>query len=210
MNTIVFLSSSGRRQKLAYDMLEDLWNQKYITELYKHTSSKKYRRYPEKYDLGINFLYPYNIPTEEISKTMWINFHIGHLPEYGGHNTAYHAIINEEKCFGASVHYLNINKFEVDLIETIKFIVEPQNNAGDLIQKAQDQLLLLFLKLIPIVAKGTMLPSETIKINYYEKCNLDYNLKINVQQEKLIRALTYKKYPTININNVTYFVKKEK
>ncbi len=213
MNTVIFLSSPGRRQRLAYDMLEDLWNRKYITELYKHTSNKRYKRYPDEYDLGINFLYPYDIPSSEIVKTQWINFHIGPLPEYGGHNTAYHAIMDGAECFGASVHYMELSKFEAGLIETTKFMIEPYHNANDLIQKAQDQLILLFLKLAPILVsqqRGLIHGVENIRITYHEQHNLDHNIKMNTEQQKQIRALTHKQNPTTNIHDVTYSIKKEK
>lgn len=208
MNTVIFLSSKGQRQQIAYSVLENIWDNKQITCLYKHTSSKMYNRWPDSYDLGINFLYPYSIPTEELSKAPWINFHIGQLPEYGGHNTAYHAIINKSNEFGATIHYISSQFDEVSILESTRFMIEPQYTAKDLTRKSKDTLLLLFIKWIPILC-SEIIETEVEKIEYYPPTNIPEKICISDFHKQLIKAITSEnREPKIDISGTTYLIKK--
>ena len=72
-----------------------------------HLNKKKFKGFPNLYDLGISLGYLHKVPVEELKKAPWINFHPSPLPEYGGRNVAYHAILNKESNFGATIHYMN-------------------------------------------------------------------------------------------------------
>ena len=76
-----------------------------------HNELKKYKFPSKSYSIGVNFLSPFLIPKNEIERSIWINFHPAPLPNYGGRNSAYYSLLNEENYFGATIHYMN-EKFD--------------------------------------------------------------------------------------------------
>ena len=201
----------GQRQKIAYNILENLWDNKKITCIYKHTSNKIYNRWPDEYDLGINFLYKRTIPTKELQKTRWINFNVGQLPQYGGNDTAYHAIIEESKEFGSSIYYMSPNPNEADIIESINFSIKPSYTAKELINRSKDDLLLLFIKWIPTIISKNLIWTTTQKINYYPPSNINQQVLLTHEQKKKIRAISDNTLqPVFDVNGTIYTIKKIK
>ena len=86
-----------------------------------HLDENKFEKFPPQYDVGISLGYLHRVPPRELNKSIWINFHPAPLPDYGGRNIAYHAILNKESHFGATIHYMNEEFDGGDIIETRKF-----------------------------------------------------------------------------------------
>lgn len=57
----------------------------------------------DEYDCGVSFMHLKRINKKQLEKP-WINFHPAPLPEYRGRNLCYHALMNGETEFGATVH----------------------------------------------------------------------------------------------------------
>ncbi|MCK1269228.1 hypothetical protein IVB44_34860 [Bradyrhizobium sp. 49] len=66
-----------------------------------------------------------------------INLHPGPLPEYRGSFARTHAILNGEKSFGVTVHYLSQRVDRGDIIGELRFPVLPSETALSLDTRAQ-------------------------------------------------------------------------
>lgn len=158
------------------------------------------------YDVGLGFLYPYKIPAKHVNK--WINFHPGLLPDYGGRNVAYHAIMNREKHFGGTVHYMDENFDTGDVISIRAFFVQDHFTAGDLNEKAIDCLYAELDWLIYRLVENIPLPRiKQEKTRYFPPTPLDDEIDLDYWVEKRIRALTTKKFSAkIFVNGRKYKV----
>lgn len=145
------------------------------------------------YDIGLNFLATHLIPSDEVTTHTWVNFHPAPLPEYGGRNLAYHAIMNDEFQFGASVHYMD-SKFDTgDLINVRRFDVGKVDTAGDLVNKSRSLLLQMFCDWVPelLAAYPRRVPSTPQKeTTYYHKEVLNERIVLSKGVERCVRALT--------------------
>lgn len=143
------------------------------------------------YDIGLGFLYSWKIPSEEVLTHPWINWHPAPLPEYGGRNVSYHAIMEEATEFGATVHYMSPSFDTGDIIEVRKYPILPTDNAGDLADKSKRLLVEMFKDWVPKLLKGKV-PSapQNGKTRYYAQRKLDEGVYLSQQEEKLVRALT--------------------
>lgn len=168
---------------------------------------EKVKEWPD-YDIGISFLYTYRIPKSQLNKT-WYNFHPGPLPEYGGRNICYHAIMNEEETFGATLHYIDEDFDTGPIIVSPRF---PINNmtAGELSEYTIFILLGLLNIYLPLIKNNVELPStENNLMRYYQKEPINDYISLSAYQEKQIRALTTDKHSAkIRINGVNYEIKK--
>lgn len=153
-----------------------------------------------KYDLGINFLGTRKIPASEVGNgRRWVNFHPAPLPEYGGRNVAYHAIMEGAKEFGATVHYMSPEFDTGDIIECVRFPIRPADTAGDLMTRAKVELVDMFKNWVPKLLQGPVpAVSQEGKTKYYRQQRIDDYIPlmnyIDVNElsffEKRIRALT--------------------
>lgn len=142
------------------------------------------------YDLGISFLYHYKIPASELGR-VWVNFHPAPLPNYRGRNVAYHAIMNGEHEFGATIHYIDKDFDTGDIIECRTFPIEPWYTAGNIAALARQMCLDLFKEYIPRFLAGEKVPATPQGEGmYYSKQPIDDIIKITGYQERRIRALT--------------------
>lgn len=165
-------------------------------------------KFPQEYDLGISFLYNYKIPKTELNKT-WINFHPGPLPEYGGRNIAYHAIMNDAKEFGGTIHYIDENFDTGNIIEVERFPILDADTAGDLVKKSYISLYHLFCKYIYRILTGEKLIGvPQINTKYYKYQPINDIIPHEEEQERLIRALTVEGrfYPKIKIGTDEYSI----
>src|SRR6266404_2890824 len=111
---VVYLSSTAKGKEMLHFLL-GLPCHVVLAE----TDDRRLGEFPE-YDLGIGFLYTHRIPASEFMEPYrWVNFHPGPLPEFRGRNLAYHAISEDAKEFGATVHYMEKTFDTGELIEAI-------------------------------------------------------------------------------------------
>src|SRR5688572_16330985 len=79
--------------------------------------------FPKEYDVGISFMHLHKVPAKEVNSRPWFNFHPAPLPEYKGRDLCYHAIVNGEKEFGVTLHYMDENFDTGDIIDVVRFPV---------------------------------------------------------------------------------------
>ena len=187
---VVFLGNGTSYANEASNAL----NQYKYKHKYIYNCKKKLKIYPKNYDLGISFLYQHLVPAEEIEKATWINFHPAPLPDYGGRNVAYHAIINNEKQYGATIHYMDQTFDTGDLIEVSQFDILENHTAYDIFHYSCVELLKLFRKYIPLLLSGE-LPIGTAQnsATYYKKGKIDDFIVLSEKTIKEILSYLHKK-----------------
>lgn len=155
--------------------LEDFEN-----EVYSENEPELYNQLRE-CDYGISYLYPKKIrePLLSSCKNGFINFHPGPLPQYRGVTTYTFAILNNEKFFGVSAHFVAESIDAGDVIEVIKFDIDSnQMTAKELHTIAQPKLFELFKKIVIKIMKGENLPKIVQKVedaNYYSYKDFEKN-----------------------------------
>jgi methionyl-tRNA formyltransferase len=165
------------------------------------------------YDIGISFMWDRKIQDFELDIAPWINFHPGPLPEYKGRNLCYHAIMNGETEFGATVHYMDENFDTGDIIQVRKFPVLEWWTAEDLSTYTLMQSRIQFERFLPrILAGEDFLRYPNSKGMYYKKANIAevVSLDKDVPLSRFIRAVYYPPYyPKFEIGGVTYKIVKD-
>lgn len=186
---ICYLSST----ELGKEMLKAL-SQMECEIVYSDVENQKVSNFADMdYELGISFLYTHKIPKSEFErKKTWINFHPGPLPEYKGRNLCYHAIMNQEKEFGATIHYMDERFDSGPIIEVKKFSIENYDTAGDLTLKSRDALCSLFKEYIPIILKGEIvnIQPQSSQGRYFKKTAINNEISLTESQLLQVRALT--------------------
>ena len=167
------------------------------------------------YDIGISFMYRYKVPAEQVNSKPWFNFHPAPLPEYRGRDLCYHAIMNGEKEFGATIHYMDENFDTGDIIEVKKFDIKHWWTAEELSNQAKLVSQELFVKYLPLILENTEFPRiPNVGGTYYKKGSIVDTVPISVTDPVLarwIRAVTYGDFhPRIYIGGVSYRIVREK
>lgn len=157
-------------------------------------------------DYGISFLNLKKIPQSALRRAQWINFHPGPLPEYKGRNLAYHAIMNGEEYFGASVHYVDENFDTGPIISVMRFPIFDFDTAETVNSYAVDCCYELLKDWFEPFVSGEELPSdENVGGHYYQKEPINDYLEVDEFTKRRIRAITFKQYyPKIEIGLETY------
>lgn len=192
-------------------MFDFLQNQDCIIS-FSNTDNEKVQDFENiEYDLGISFLYTFKIPsTEFLRNKIWINFHPGPLPEYRGRNLCYHAILNQETQFGATLHYMDKEFDTGNIIEVSTFPIYPHYTAGDLSELSKDALVNLFKKYLPIFLEGKNISAEKQiqNGNYYKKTFIDNEVTLPFGDQLKVRAVTVSPhfYAHTIINGRKYFI----
>ena len=160
------------------------------------------------YDIGISFMYQHRVPKEQIEHRPWINFHPAPLPDYKGRNLCYHAILNGETEFGATIHYMDENFDTGDIIEVSKFKILSHNTAEDVSWCAIEYSKILFEEYLPRILNGEVFPTtKNVGGTYYKKEDIidTVLLKSDEPFAQYVRAVTYKDFhPHIEIGGVKY------
>jgi methionyl-tRNA formyltransferase len=162
--------------------------------------------FPE-YDVGISFLYTHKVPKSEFAVPYkWINFHPAPLPEFRGCHPYFHAIMQGLSTFGSSVHYMDAEFDTGEIIEVIRFPIEPHNTAGDLITTSRNIALELFKRHIPSILQGKVRSYPQGDGRYYGLTKINDHVDITDSQAKKIRALTVYPHhlPLIDIGGRTF------
>jgi methionyl-tRNA formyltransferase len=208
MNNVVFL---GIDRPYSINALEEVKKMDCAVTA-NHLNQNKFKSFPQSYDLGISLGYLYKVPLKELSKSPWINFHPAPLPNYGGRNVAYHAILNKESHFGATIHYMNEEFDGGDIIETRKFEFSLGTTAEELYNLACETSLDLLKEYIPKVLNGERV--DSVKQNnstYYKKEPINDFINIKNETKRMITARYCPPYyPKIKIGGKTFVIKEEK
>lgn len=164
------------------------------------------------YDIGISFMHQHRVLPEQVNSHTWINFHPGPLPEYKGRNLCYHAIMNGEKEFGATIHYMDENFDTGDIIEVDRFEIKPWMTAHDISWQVMDYAEDLFEKYFPRILAGEKFERKpNVGGTYYQKLPIDDVVHISGNSKQWIRAKYYPPhyYPKIEIGGVMYKIVKD-
>lgn len=174
-----------------------------------HEFMFKYRGeydWSEDYDIGISFMYTYKVPAEQVNTHTWLNFHPGPLPAYKGRNLCYHAIMNGEKEFGATVHYMDENFDTGEIIHVKTFPISQSDTAKDVYEKAIEASKSLFKAYLPRILRNTVFPCmPNVGGTYYKKEPINEFVGYADGFAEQVRAIYFPPhYPKVNIGGVTY------
>ena len=160
------------------------------------------------YDVGISFMWTRKIQKFELDIAPWYNFHPAPLPAYKGRSLCYHAILNGETEFGATLHYMDEGFDTGDIVEAMKFMIPEWWTAEQLSNAAIEASKQLFKLYLPFILEGKefkRLPNKGGA--YYKKSQISdtIHLKPDEPFAQFVRAVTYKDFhPKIVIGGVTY------
>lgn len=153
---------------------------------------RKVTDFPAGYDLGVGFLYPHKIPEKEVAGgRRWVNLHPAPLPEYRGRNVFYHAILNGDGEFGATIHYMDKDYDTGDVIEVSGFPIPDTCTAEDLMYRSWEECTYLLKKWLPRLLKGSVpaAPQDHSRARYYRKEPINEEIRLHRNQAQLVRAL---------------------
>lgn len=167
---------------------------------------------PSKYDFGISYMFLEKIPSFHVKNKPWFNFHPGPLPMYKGRNLCYHAIMNDEREFGATVHYMDENYDTGDIIEARTFPILSGDTAETLHNATMTCSNKLFIEYFPRIFSGEkFVRIPNIDGKYYYKHPIQDEIFVNDDEKRKIRAITFGKfYPKIDIDGVIYKIVRDK
>ena len=144
------------------------------------------------YDLGLNFLGSRRIPASQVHRPRlgWANFHPAPLPEFGGRNVAYHAIVQGAKGDGASVHYMSEHFDAGPLIDVRRFPITEAHTAGDLMTTAKGLLVKMFMDWVPKLLQGRVSAKAQAGVRCFTKGPIPDLIHLDANGQRQVRALT--------------------
>jgi len=159
-------------------------------------------------DLVISFLFWKKIrkPLIDLPKIGCVNFHAAPLPDFRGVNGYSFAIYENLSYWGVSAHFVDESFDTGDIIKTVKFNINPENEtAFSLEQKSQSFLLSLFKEIIEIImVEGHLSRHQQEGGRYISKTEFENLRKIQTNDnlkeiERKIRAFWYPPYQGASI-----------
>lgn len=152
-------------------------------------------------DLGICVGYPHKISIETIRqyKNGVINLHFAPLPYYRGSKTLSHAMLNDEKKYGLSFHYID-ESLDTGPIIAVKWYRLPTDKIAEEITKSLERLAFGFFKTyihkmilekLPSVNQDVIINREKIIPRTYSRNSLDnlYRISLDWPFEKIYRTV---------------------
>lgn len=103
-----------------------------------------------------------------------VNLHLAKLPEYQGNFTYNHAILNGEKEYGVTLHWMTQHIDFGDYIFIKYFPVSDDDTAYSLYLKAVDEGMILFNQFIDFISEGKKLPRKQMEgeQHFYSRTSL--------------------------------------
>lgn len=131
-----------------------------------------------------------------------INLHPAPLPEYRGKNGPAHAIINNEKKFGATLHYVDAGIDTGPIIKKMFFNIGKRDTGFTVYQKTHRIAIKLFRKEVPKIIRYALrgkripsIPQDNSKAQNYSSHSIDNKeVDLNWQYEMIynyVRALQF-------------------
>lgn len=152
-------------------------------------------------DLGICVGYPHKISIETIRqyRNGIINLHFAPLPYYRGSKTLSHAILNDEKKYGLSFHYID-KSLDTGPIIAVKWYKLPRDKTAEEIIKELEKLAFVFFKeyvhrmlveKLPSVNQEVIIKRKKIKFRSYGRNSLDnlYRISLDWSFKKIYRTV---------------------
>lgn len=135
------------------------------------------------YGFSIRFNKIFRKPLIEKFKYGLLNMHGGPLPKYKGSANHIFAILNEEKCFGTTLHFISEKIDEGDIIDKAEFPIEENDTGYDLLNKGKKVGILLFEKLIKKIVAGEEIKGikQTMQTKIYKVSDLEQYKKVDLK-----------------------------
>ena len=134
----------------------------------------------KKIDLLLSIQHPWIIPSNilKLLNNNCYNIHMGKLPEYRGHHTTIHSILNNEKNNSCSFHQMNKKVDQGVIIFNSFFKITKKDTSYSLEKKFSRSLLLILKKIIKSEIKNKKINNLLYTLNgkYYSINSID-NLK---------------------------------
>ncbi|MFG6334316.1 MAG: hypothetical protein K1W20_02395 [Lachnospiraceae bacterium] len=92
-----------------------------------------------------------------------VNLHLAKLPEYQGNFTYNHAILNGEKSYGITFHWMSARVDKGDCIFTKEFSIRDDDTAYSLYLKSVDEGVWVFRRFIDYISSGKELPRKPME-----------------------------------------------
>lgn len=145
------------------EVLINLAKENYIPiELSENINSKEFISRVEKYeaDLFVSMSFNQIFRKEMINLPPYktINCHAGKLPFYRGRNILNWALINDEKEFGITVHYMDEGIDTGDIILQEAYPITEEDNYGTLLNTAYDACADVLYRSIKMIQNGNVSP----------------------------------------------------
>jgi methionyl-tRNA formyltransferase len=157
-------------------------------------------------------MHQHKVPAKEVKSHPWFNFHPAPLPEYKGRDLCYHAIMNGEREFGATVHYMDEGFDTGDIIEVGRFPMFPWDTAESLSRCAINMSKTLFEYYLPKILETPVFSRiPNIGGTYYKKGQIIEEVPVRPDDPfgQFVRAVTYKEFaPRIDIGGVKYEIRR--
>ena len=128
-------------------------------------------------DYIFSISFPFLIPSEVLSygQEKFINFHPGPLPQYRGVMPIFEVLKNQEKETAISVHFMNSNFDEGNIIFNDPVTIENGETYGKLTVKLSNRMAHVVLNVVNMLQFGSKTPNfpqDESKAYYYEKPEL--------------------------------------
>ena len=149
-----------------------------------------------------------------------INLHHGNLPKYRGMAPITNAILNREKSFGITIHFIEERIDAGKIIDQIIFNIEGLNNE-EVYKKciaSDEEAISNLLKKINISQKLDKINQNEVEATYYPKTAINYESPIIDFNQISYSVISFCKayyfpsknlFPLINFNNNLYYSTKE-
>jgi methionyl-tRNA formyltransferase len=126
-------------------------------------------------DLGVSVLWPEKILSAQLQQAPYVNLHPAPLPRFRGRNAPAHAILNGDRFFGATLHYMDDGFDTGPIIAGNSFVIDPLETGHGLWDKAQRAAYDLFVAFWPSLVnyRGRLSAQPQGEGTYYAADSLD-------------------------------------
>jgi methionyl-tRNA formyltransferase len=162
---------------------------------FKNVKSKESIKQLKKLKIDFIFSFQYDqIINEEVieqAKHGAINLHFGPLPKYRGVSPIAFALINGEKEFGVTIHYMNPGVDRGDIIDQIFFNIEDVKNGRELYELCVKMGVKLFKRVYEDIInfRTKRIPQDDKDALYYPLNSIDFSN--NILQPNLATRVLY-------------------
>ncbi len=150
---------------------------------------------------NIAFVKLYKAPILGIPRLGCINFHPGPLPKYGGSNGWVWAIINGEREYGVTFHYMKERIDTGNIVGLTGFPIESDETGLSLLIKCYKYGAELFRKILKDILEGTVVPvpqNLSERTYYYNKVPYEGITDVSwdaVRIYNFVRAMSFAPFP---------------
>lgn len=114
------------------------------------------------------------------------NLHLAKLPEYKGYNSFNHAILNGDKRYGVTLHWMSECVDEGYAAYEDDFAIEATDRAYSLYKKAEETGYELFVKFISDLLSGTVSKERTFQGGrFYQRNTINTLRKIETEHRRI-------------------------